>query len=49
MNAIFQRGGEQIVPPLHEGGEQQQGILNVRNRIGAGVVRGESVPRLLGR
>ena len=48
MNPVLQRGGEQVVPSLHERCKQQHGILNVRDRVGTRIVGGEDATSLFG-
>ena len=42
VDAVFERGGEQVVIPLREGGEQEHRVLDVRHSVGAGVLRREN-------
>jgi hypothetical protein len=39
MDAVVQGRGEQFMPALREGSEQQHGILDIRHRIGARILR----------
>lgn len=47
MDAVFESGSKQFVPPLREGGEQQHGVLNVDYHVGAGILRWEHAPGFL--
>jgi hypothetical protein len=48
MDAVFESSGEQVVTPLSEGGEQKHGVLDVRNGVGAGILRREHAPGFFG-
>ena len=48
MDAVFERGGEQVVTPLGEGGEQEHGVLDVGDGIGARILRGEHAAGFFG-
>ena len=48
VDAVFERGGEQRMTPLGEGGEQEHGVLDVDHGIGARIVLGEGAACFLG-
>lgn len=48
MDAVFERRREQLVPSLHEGGEQQHGILDVRYGVGSGILRRKNTASIFG-
>ena len=48
VHAVFQRSGQQRVPPLRKSGEQQHGVLNVDHGVGAGILRRENAASFFG-
>jgi len=49
VDAVFERGGEQISAVLRERGQEQHRVLNVGDGVGARVLERQHAPGLLGR
>jgi hypothetical protein len=48
MDPVFQSDAEQVWSTLHEGGEQQHGILNIGDGIGTGILLGKNATSIFG-
>ncbi len=49
MDAVFERGGEQVVTSEGEGSQQEHGILDVRDSVVAGILRRQHAASFFGR